>query len=183
MAGNSDNPWKKIKSEVVYKNKWYSVRRDEVITPSGEPGEYSVIVETDAVFIVAMDDDKNIHLVGLYRYPTDVYSIEVPAGNTDGEEPLVAARRELQEETGLAAEQWTHLGKFQSDNGKTTSFGHVFLARGLRDTKTHDQEAEGIKEVQKVPLAQALGMIRNGVITDAQSIAAITHVALYMQTL
>lgn len=183
MTNAAKNPWKKLSSEIVYKNKWYSVRRDLVITPNGQPGEYNVVDEPDAVFIVAMDEDKSIYLIGTYRYTTDMYSIEVPAGNTDGGDPLQAAKRELQEETGLRAEKWISLGRFQAENGKTNSFGHVFLAEELQDTKEHDQKAEGITSTQKVSLTEALAMIKDGRITDCQSVAAISYAALYLRSL
>ena len=181
MVDKSVNPWKTLKSEIVYKNKWYSVRRDEVITPSGKPGEYNVVQEPDAVFVAAIDSDNNLHLVGTYRYTTDMYSLEVPAGNSDGEEPLKAAKRELKEETGLIADEWTSLGRFQLENGKAGSFGHVFLAQKLTLTQDNDQEAEGIKEVRKVSFAVALTMIKDGRITDCQSIATITYAALFLK--
>jgi 8-oxo-dGTP pyrophosphatase MutT (NUDIX family) len=171
------NPWKKLGSEIVYRNKWYAVRRDEVITPDGKPGEYNVVDQTDAVFVVPVDTDGNVCLVGMYRYTTDVYSIEVPAGNTDGGEPLSAAQRELQEETGYRADTWKPLGKFQCSNGFLNSYGHVFLATGLTNTKQHEQEAEGIKELRHVPFKKVLAMIHAGEITDCQSIAAIQFAA------
>ena len=183
MPTNPANPWKKLKSEIIYKNKWYSVRRDEVITPSGEPGEYNVIDEPDGVFIIALGTDDKFYLIENYRYTTSMQSLEVPAGGSEGQEPLAAAKRELQEETGLTADTWTSLGKFQADNGKTNSFDHVFIARGLHRTKDHAQKEEGITGMQKVTLAQALAMIKDGRITDGHSIAAITLAALHLQAL
>jgi 8-oxo-dGTP pyrophosphatase MutT (NUDIX family) len=178
MAKAHNNPWKKLSSEVVHENKWFSVRRDAVITPDGKPREYNVIQQTDAVFIVAMDEDQRIRLVGLYRYTTDMYSLEVPAGNTDGQDPLLAAKRELQEETGLTAKTWRMLGKCQAANGVLNEFCYIFLAQGLIDTEKHQQKEEGITEAFSVSLVKALAMIKSGEITDSQSIVAITYAAL-----
>lgn len=109
-----------------------------------------------------------------------MYSLEIPAGGSDGEDPLAAARRELQEETGLVAQQWEPLGKLQSANGFLNEFAHIFLATELEDTKDHEQEAEGITELQKIPLKKALSMIKSGEITDCQSVAAISLAALHL---
>ncbi|MDB5175474.1 MAG: hydrolase [Candidatus Saccharibacteria bacterium] len=180
MKDSHKNPWKTLTSEVVHRNRWYSVRKDTVIMPSGEQGEYNVIDHDDAVFIVALDDDMQIYLIGLYRYPTDMYSLEVPAGGSDGEDPLTAAKRELQEETGLLAKDWKLLSKLQSANGFLNEFAHIFLATGLQVTDDHKQAAEGITELQKIPLKTTLSMIQSGEITDCQSIAAICLAALHL---
>ncbi|HSX07415.1 MAG TPA: NUDIX hydrolase [Candidatus Saccharimonadales bacterium] len=180
MEDSHANPWKTLASKVVYKNRWYSVRKDTVITPSGKQGEYNVVDHADAVFIVAMDENENIHLVGLYRYPTDMYSLEVPAGGSDGQDPLEAAKRELQEETGLQATNWKLLGKVQSANGFLNEFAYMYLATGLTNTNNHEQAEEGIMEHQKVSLDKALTMIKSGDITDCQSVAAISLAALQL---
>jgi 8-oxo-dGTP pyrophosphatase MutT (NUDIX family) len=148
--------------------------------PNGSQGEYNVIDHDDAVFIVAMDENGLLYLIGQYRYSTSMYSLEVPAGGSDGKNPLSAAKRELQEETGLVAKEWKLLGKIQSANGFLNEFAHIFLATNLTNSKIHDQETEGITELQKVSLEKALSMIRQGEITDCPSIAAISLVAIHL---
>lgn len=172
------NPWKTLSSTVVHKNSWYSVRKDSVIMPNGLQGEYNVVDSNDAVFIVALDENENIHLVGLYRYPTDMYSLEIPAGSTDGEAPLQAAKRELQEEAGLLAGEWKLLGKVQSANGLLNEFGYVYLATDLTETNDNKQAEEGIVEHQLVSFNKALTMIQSGEISDGQSISSIFLAAL-----
>jgi len=175
MVDNSDNPWKKLKSETVYKNKWYSVRRDEVIRPDGELGEYNVVEALDGAFVLALDEADRIQLIRKYRYTTNIYSLEVPAGGIEhGEDPLTAARRELQEELGLVAQDWKEIGKFQAENAYINNFGMVFIARSLSTTNQDDRLAEGINKTEKLTIKEALQLVRSGEITDSQSISALT---------
>ena len=179
MAKESDNPWKKLGSEVVYKNKWYSLRRDKVIRPDGKPGEYNVIEALDGAFIIAFDEDENIQLIKKYRYTTDIYSLEVPAGGIEAnEEPLDAAKRELQEELGMTAQDWRFIGKFQAENAYINNFAHVFIARNLSEAGKHDRVAEGINKTEKISMQRVLRMVKDGEITDSQSMSALMLVAL-----
>ncbi len=178
MANNSSNPWKKLNSEIVYKNKWYSVRRDQVVRPDGKPGEYNVVQALDGAFILALDEKKRIQLIRKYRYATDVYSLEVPAGGIEpNENPLAAAKRELQEELGLIAQDWKEIGKFQAENAYINNFGFVFIARNLDTADTDDRLAEGIDRTEKLTIKEALQMVKSGEITDSQSISALTLAA------
>jgi 8-oxo-dGTP pyrophosphatase MutT (NUDIX family) len=170
------SPWKKISSSVVYKNKWYSIRKDKVVTPDGNDGEYNVIQRPPAVFIIALDADKNIKLINLYSYPTSTYSIEIPGGSSDDQTPLSAAKRELQEETGLKARKWKLVGKFQVANGLTDEIGCVYLATELSDTGKNSQKEEGIEKVISVSIEEVFSMIRRGRITDGQTIVSL-HLA------
>lgn len=169
--------WRTDDSRVVYSNPWISVREDAVTGPAG-PGIYGVVtVRHPAVFVVALDADERVCLVTLDRYTTG-RSIEVPAGGSDGEEPIIAARRELREETGLEADEWEDLGRMNALNGVTEAPEHVFLARGLRTVGGDQQAEEGIEEVSWVPFGEVLAMIADGRITDGETIGAIAYAGI-----
>jgi 8-oxo-dGTP pyrophosphatase MutT (NUDIX family) len=174
---DKQNPWKKLNSKVVHKNPWFYVRQDRVIRPDGLEGDYNVVVTPGAVFVVALDEDQNVYLIGQYRYPTDQYSIEIPAGSHEGKDSLEAAKRELQEETGLIAKHWKELGTFQTANGLLSEKCKVYLATGLEQTEPSGQEEEGIDQVIKVPVKECFAMIKRGEITDGQSIIAFMMLA------
>ncbi|WP_144877390.1 NUDIX hydrolase [Microbacterium sp. 1.5R] len=167
--------WVTHESSTVYENPWISVREDRVTGPGGD-GIYGVVtMRNPAVFVVAVDDEHRLCLVTLERYTTG-RSIEVPAGGSDGEDPLTAARRELAEETGFEAETWERIGTMNALNGIADAPEHVFLARDLRAAAhagAEAQEEEGIDAVAWVPFAEALAMIADGRITDGETVAAI----------
>lgn len=167
-------------STTVYENAWIAVREDAVTGPGGD-GIYGVVqVRNAAVFVVAIDDADRVCLVTLERYTTGE-SIEVPAGGTDGEDPLVAARRELLEETGFEAADWVHLGSMNALNGIADAPEHVFLARDVRPVEgatRHSQHEEGIDSVSWVPFGEALAMIADGRITDGETVAAVAYAGI-----
>lgn len=167
-------------SETTYENAWIHVREDQVTGPAGD-GIYGVVrMQHPAVFVVALDDQDRVCLVTLDRYTVGV-TIEVPAGGSDGEAPLEAARRELREETGFEAAEWEQLGTMYALNGIADAVEHVFLARGLRavdDSASRSQAEEGIDAVTWVPFADVLGMIADGRITDGETIAAISYAGI-----
>ena len=104
--------WRTHGSRVVYENAWIRVREDEVTRPDGGRGIYGVVETTaPSVFIVALTAAEEVLLVGLERYTTGRPSLEIPAGNSEGDDPLVAARRELREETGRVAGSWELVGR------------------------------------------------------------------------
>ena len=166
--------WRTLRSRVVYENTWIRVREDAVLRPDGSPGIYGVVeVRSPAVFVVPVTEAGEIVLVEVDRYTVDRLSLEVPAGGTDGDDPLVAAGRELREETGLAAESMIDLGSVYSLNGVSDAPGHVVLATGLCLVGGAEQKVEGISAVRTVPLPDLLTMIRAGEITDNESLGAL----------
>ena len=109
--------WQTQSSELVYETAWMRVRRDKVINHHGESLVYSV-VETHhpSVFIVALNEAGEVLMQRNWRYTVGRSMWEMPAGHSEGEELLTAARRELLEETGLESDSWAALGgAFQAD--------------------------------------------------------------------
>lgn len=166
--------WSTSGSRDVYKNPWIRVREDQVVRPDGSAGVYGVVeVRHPAVFVVAVTDADEVLLVTLDRYTTGAASVEVPAGGSDGEDLLVAARRELREETGYEAARWRALGDVQSLNGVAAAYGRVFLATGLTHVGGAELESEGIDAVRAVPVGELLTMVGRGEITDNETLGAL----------
>lgn len=175
--------WQTNTSRTAYENPWIRVREDRVTRPNGAPGLYGVVeMRHPAVFVVALDADDRVVLVEIDRYTTGPGSWEVPAGATDGEDPLVAAKRELAEETGLTATEWTELGSLHALNGIAVAREHFFLARGLADAVAADasQAEEGIGQVRRVPFAEVRDMIAEGRLRDGESVAALSLAAIHL---
>jgi len=122
-------------------------------------------------------------LIRQWRHAAGGYIWEVPAGTlARGEAPDVCARRELTEETGLVAADWTALGSILTTPGFCDERIHLFLARGLTVT-TQQLDDDEVLTVNRVPLARALEMVRSGVIEDAKSIAALHRAAVELGVL
>ncbi len=181
MQNNKTNPWKQLSSKIVYKNDWFSVREDQVEKPGNRTGIYGVLDTPPSVFIVAISDRNEIYLTGLFRYPTGKYGLEIPAGSSDNQDLLIAAQRELLEETGLKASRWEKIGQFTPLNGIASETSHVFLARDLEETGSELDPDEGILELRKVPFDQVFELVKSGEINDGQSIAALSLAEHYLK--
>ncbi|HVX57736.1 MAG TPA: NUDIX hydrolase [Candidatus Saccharimonadales bacterium] len=167
------NPWKRLSTRTAYQNPWIRVREDKVIHPDGHEGIYAVVEVAPSVFIVAADGSNRVHLIECFRYSTGGMSIEIPAGGTDGEDPLKAAKRELQEETGLTGDHWKQIGELDVHNGVCREVAYIFLATGLHQTGQHEQQADGIKRTFSMPLEEVFATIAAGKIRDSESITAL----------
>lgn len=173
------NPWTLKSSRVTYENPWLRVEHHEVITPGGGDGIYGKVhFKNQAVGIVPLDQDGFTYLVGQWRYPLNAYHWEIPEGGCPvGTDPLATAKRELKEETGLVAAEWTKLLDFHLSNSVTDEFGIVYLAKGLSQEVAEPEDTEDLKII-KLPLEQAIKMVLDGEIQDAISIMALQRLAL-----
>ena len=178
------NPWQTHSSRIAYENPWIRVREDTVTRPDGGQGVYGVMeVRHPAVFVVPVTEDDEVVLVELFRYTTGEVSLEVPSGGSDGQDPLIAARCELLEETGLEADEWQRLGGMVALNGVCLAPEHVFLSRGLHPAAravatTASQAEEGITAVRRLPWPEVMDLVRDGTITDGETLAALLHAGI-----
>lgn len=173
MVSKDKPKWVTNSSEIVHENNWFKVKKDDVTRPTGEPSEYFVVMSQPAVFIIPQDELGNIYLIGQTRYTIGEYSMEIPAGNSEGKDALEAAKRELQEETGFIAENWEKLGEFYSANGLLSEKAHVYLATDLKQTGQDEQAEEGIDRLYKFSLDELLEKIGNGEIQDGQTMSSL----------
>lgn len=169
-----ENPWKTLSTKTVYQNPWITVREDQVIRPDGNPGIYGVVQTRIATGVVALTETDDIYLVGQYRYATEMYSWEIIEGGADpGEDPLAAAKRELAEEAGLEAADWSQLGgELHLSNCHSSEIGFLYIARSLRQVPSSPEGTEVLR-VRKVPFAEALADVENGKIVDGMSVIGI----------
>ena len=175
------NPWQTLSSQRVYDNAWITVHEDQVINPRGGQNLYGwVQFKNKAIGIVPVDEEGNTWLVGQHRYTLDEYSWEIPMGGGPGEqEPLISAKRELKEETGLIPQKWEKVMRIHTSNSVTDEEGFIYLARQLTFGETEFDETEDL-QIRKLPLAEARQMVLDGLITDAISISGILRVALML---
>lgn len=173
-----ENPWETVSTRVVYDNPWIRVREDEVVRPDGLPGIYGVVhFKNLAVGVLAVEEGM-LYLVGQHRYPLGRYSWEIPEGGCpEGEDPLSAAQRELEEETGLRARRWTRMGEAHLSNSVSDELAVWFLAEGLEQGERNPEGTERL-EVRRVSLKEARALIESGEMTDALSVLAIQQLLL-----
>lgn len=167
------SPWRTLRSRQIYDNEWIGVREDNVIRPDGEQGIYGVVhFKNIAIGILAVEDD-HVYLVGQYRYPLEQYSWEIPEGGCPaGEDPLHAAQRELEEETGLRAANWEKMGEAHLSNSVSDELAIWFLATDLSQGEGRPDGTEQL-EIRRVKFNEALELALTGGITDAISLLAI----------
>jgi ADP-ribose pyrophosphatase len=152
------------------------VHRDQVRLPDGTQAVREYIRHPGAVAIVPLFDDGRVLLERQFRYPHRREFIEIPAGKVDPGEPhLGTAKRELLEETGYAAAEWTRLGVIHTAIAYTDEAIELFLAKKLT-LGERKLDAGEFLEVFSVPFEEAVGMIRDGKITDAKTVTALLWV-------
>lgn len=181
MHHPEDNPWKVTSEKAIYDNPWISLTEYQVINPSGNPGIYGKVhFKNLAIGVLPLDDELNTYLVGQYRFTLNQYSWEMPEGGGQiGVDPLDSAKRELLEETGLKASQWTEIQQLHLSNSVSDEWGVIYVARGLTQHEAEPEDTEQLI-VKKVPFAQVYQMVCDCEITDSMTVAAVLKVKLLL---
>jgi ADP-ribose diphosphatase len=163
-------------SNVVYKSPWMVVYEDQVRKSDGAIGMFNRINVRDSSIIVPLLKDGSLLMVENYRHGARTYLLELPGGliNND-EEPLVAAKRELLEETGYECNTIECINWTYTWPGRTTQKNFVFLAKGLEKRREPNLEEFEYTKIRKLTKELAIQEIRSGNIKSAISISAILY--------
>src|SRR4051812_37095954 len=166
-----------VGTDTKFKGNVIKVRVDDVRMSDGKVVKREIVSHPGAVAIVALDDEGKLVLVNQYRPAVRARFDELPAGLLDvhGEPALTAAKRELAEETGLAADEWNVLVDLYSSPGMTDEAVRIFLARGLgsADGKFQPEHEEITMKVLREPLSECVRRVLNGGIVNASAVAGI----------
>ena len=160
-----------LSGEEVFHGKLSNVEHWQVRLPDGQTALREVVKHRGAAAVVPIDDDGNVTLVRQHRVAVGRFTWELPAGKLDAaqENPLAAARRELEEETGLRAENWRFLTKIDTTPGFCTEQISIFLATGLSQHHDHP-DADEFLRLTKMPLEQAVALCMGGELCDSKTI-------------
>jgi len=159
-----------ISTDRVFSGKLINLRVDTVSLPNDRVARREIVEHPGAVALLPLDAEGKVVMVKQYRKAAEQTLLEIPAGTLHrGEEPLVAAQRELQEEIGAAAEKLEHLIDFYPSPGFSSEVTHLYVASGLRPSSLPADEDESF-EIVHLSLDEAIRMVREGEIRDAKSI-------------
>ncbi len=171
---------KTIDSKQIFKGRVLEFKLDTVELPDGSTASRELVCHPGGVAVVPVDNEGYVYLVRQYRKPYDEAVLEIPAGKRDlGEEPLVGAKRELAEETGLVAEEYIDLGKFYPTPGYTDEVIYLYLAKNLKQGEAHPDEDEYVEE-EKIHIDTLVDMIMNNEIKDGKTIAAVLKAKIHL---
>lgn len=162
-----------VESKTIFEGVIVKLKVDQARLPNGSVAGREVVEHPGGVAILPLDEDGNVTLVQQYRYPFHQVILELPAGKLDREEDhRVAAERELNEETGLVAQELTYLGCLLASPGFCTERLHMYLARGLSRTQSHPDEDEFLNVIT-MPFDKLLEQVMDGTIEDAKTVATV----------
>jgi len=163
----------RVDGGAVFSGNLLQVMRDTVRLPDGKTATREYVRHPGAVLMIAELANGKLLFERQFRYPLDRVFLELPAGKIHpGEDILLTAQRELQEETGYVASDWRHLGTLHPCIGYSDERIEIFLARGLSHVGHALDDGEFL-EVHELSLGEALEAVRDGRLTDGKSVAGL----------
>lgn len=170
-----------LDSKEIFAGKVIRVTLDTALLENGKTSMREVVHHHGGACVLAVTDDEEIYMVRQYRYAMAEELWELPAGKLEaGEDPFEAAKRELGEECGVTADEFTSLGVFYPTVGYDTEKIYTWIARGLHPVAQHLDEDEFL-DVVKVPFAKAYEMVMDNTIRDGKTISGILKYAMLRQ--
>ncbi|CAG7612206.1 Methanol dehydrogenase activator [Paenibacillus solanacearum] len=171
-----------LRTEPIFQGKIISLQVDTVQLPNGATATREIVKHPGAVAVLALTDDGRMLVVEQYRKPLEKSQIEIPAGKLDaGEDPLDAAKRELEEETGYRCESLRHISSFYTSPGFADEILHLYASEQLSKGEANPDEDEFL-ELEAITLEQAQAYMREGRISDAKTVMAVYAWQLYKLT-
>lgn len=169
---------RRTQSEEIFDGVILHLYKDTVELPNGKPAVREVIRHVGAVGIVPVTADGKVIVERQYRYPLDEVITEIPAGKLDSkqEDRLAAAKRELREETGITADEWTSLGEYYPAAAYSDERITLYLATGLHKGE-QDLDEDEFLNVEEVPLTDLVNDVMDGKIADGKTQTAILKAA------
>ena len=166
-----------LTSTEIYDGHVVHLFKDYVSLPNGKPATREVIRHIGAVGIVPMTDDGKVVVERQFRYPLNEVITEIPAGKLDSksEDRLAAAKRELEEETGLLADEWICLGDYVPAAAYCDEVITLYLAKGLHNG-TRNLDEDEFLNIMEVDLEELVKDIMDGKITDGKTQVALLKV-------
>ena len=174
-----------LSGKEVFHGALINVEHWQVRLPNGQTALREVVKHCGAVAVVPLDDAGNVTLVCQHRVAVDRFTWEIPAGKLDhgaSENMLAAAKRELEEETGLQAENWQLMTDLLTTPGFCNEHIAIYLATGLSQHDMHTDEDEFVS-VRAFPLHEAVQMVMAGEIRDSKTIAGLLMAQMKQQEL
>ena len=171
---------KTIQSQKIFDGKVISLKVDDVTLPNGETSKREIINHPGAVAIIALTENNRLLVVEQYRKALERSIIEIPAGKLEqGEEPIVTARRELEEETGFTTDSLEFVQAFATSPGFADEVIHVFVAKNLKKLEVPVAlDEDEFVELMEVSLEEAEAMLADGRIYDAKTAFAVLWMKL-----
>lgn len=158
----------------IHDGRLIQLDQETVSLPNGNDVTLDIVRHPGGAVVTALNSEREVCLLRQYRHAAGGTIWELPAGCVDPGDstPLVTARRELEEEAGFVADDWEDLGSIYTSPGFSDEVLYLYLARGLRKTRT-DHGADELIEVHWVAFSEALRMVDSNEIRDGKTVAGL----------
>jgi ADP-ribose pyrophosphatase len=168
-----DGGWVRNSSQYLFESQWYALRQDRLTLPDGRDITYTLVEHPGYVMVAPLLADGRVVMERIFRHTLERTQLECPSGGMDGDLPEVAARRELEEETGYLAGKLEPLGRFSGSAGISDEEFYIYLATELRCEGRLQREPTEQIELELIPLTKLRERVLHGQIQDGPTALAI----------